>query len=99
MSDHSAKEAKKTSGERKTTVGLEALGLTAVGLSSAVVPEAAFLAIKLKWFILLGSFLPLCLSHFYKKKGYMAVYRAAAIWLCNSFVLLIAYFFNNQYPL
>lgn len=97
MSDPSAKNANRPPREIKTAIGVEALGLIAAGLSSTVIPKAASLAIKLKWLLLLGSLLPLWISHFHKKQDYFAAYRVSGIWFCNTLVLLIAYFFDNQY--
>lgn len=72
--------------------------LILVGLGSVMVREAASVALRLKWLILLmGSLLPglVCLS--FRPTKYLALHRAAGTWVCNSLVLIIAHFLNKMY--
>lgn len=72
--------------------------LILVGLDSVMVPEAASIAMRLKWLILLmGSLLPglVCIS--FRPTKYLALHRAAGAWVCNSLVLVIAHFLNKMY--
>lgn len=72
------------------------LYVTIVGIGSAVIPEAAEFALRLKWFILILSLPPLVVHHIYRPKDYFGVHRAAGIWVCNALLLAIAYFFNKM---
>lgn len=82
---------------RRIPLGLEAIGLIPVAVCSAFIPEAAHLAMKLKWVILLGSFLPLVAPFLRIPIQSHHMYRFAAAWFCNSLILTIASILDKKY--
>lgn len=78
-------------------LGLEVVGLTAAGLCSCVIPEAAYFAMKLKWIILLESLLPLLAPFFRMPVKKYDMNRFGVIWACNSLVLTFALLFDKEY--
>lgn len=76
---------------------VKVLFLTLVGLLSAVIPEAASTAVNLKWLILLESFPPILVQYTYGPTDYLGLHRAAGIWVCNTLVLMAAYFIDKMY--
>lgn len=73
------------------------LCLILAGLSSALIPEAANTAMRFKWLIILESISPLLVVYRYRVGDYFAMHRAAGIWVCNSFILMFAYFYEKAY--
>lgn len=76
---------------------IELLFLILAGLSSAVIPEAANTAMRFKWLIILESVSPLLVFHMYHPCNYFPMHRAAGIWVCNSFILMLAYLYQKAY--
>lgn len=70
--------------------------LTLIGMISATIPEAASTVLKLKWFILLGSLLPIPVH--YTSKPKKAIYTCTTLaLLCNSLILVESHFINKMY--
>lgn len=68
-----------------------------VGLISTAIPEAAIVAIKLKWFTLILSLPPILVFLVWKPEKYFALHRALGIWVINSLIIIIAYLYNKAY--
>lgn len=93
----SDEQPRPTYAEKATiTSFFQPLYVTIAGIGSAVIPEAAEFALRLKWFILILSLPPPLVHHIYRPKDYFGVHRAAGIWVCNALLLAIAYFFNKM---
>lgn len=76
---------------------IEILGLITVCLNSVVIPEAASLVLKLKWFVLLLPVLPYIIQYFNGLSDYSTQVRATGILASNFVVLMIAYFISKQF--
>lgn len=70
--------------------------LVLIGAISATIPEAASTALKLKWFTLLGSLLPIPVHYTSKPKKAICTYTTLAL-LCNSLILIESHFVNKMY--
>lgn len=76
---------------------VQTMGLITICLNSVVIPEAASLMLKLKWFVLLLSVLPYIMHYYNMPSSYSTKGRAAGILASNLVVLMISYFISKEF--
>lgn len=59
-------------------------------IMSTAIPESTHIPLRAKLILLSMAFLPLVINRIYAPQNYLAVQRTIFLWLCNSFVLVVA---------